>query len=676
VKESLRKSGIDIIGDVPWGTHICQFYQTKEDFMDILVPYFKTGLENNEFSMWITSGPLEVEDAKESLRMTVPDIDSYLEKGQIQIIPYSRFYAEEDVFDSERILNNLVEKLNQALASGYDGLRLSGNALWLENKDWSDFVNYEIKLDSAIGNYKMIALCTYSLDRFDATKIIEAAINHQFVLIKREGKLEQIKNSRREKEEERIQSLADIVESSNDAILTISLGGTIISWNKGAEQTYGYSAKEIIGKPISILEPPILVEETEELIEMFKQGDKIHNYETLRLREDARIINVSVTFSPIFDASKNLISISVISRDITRSKRVEEKLRKSEERYRIATEQTGQVVYEYDLRTDKSGWAGAIEEVTGYSLEEFQRFGKEVWLKNIHLTDMSSGNEKFQSARKTGGRFKEELRLRKKDGSCIYIENNGVWLKGYDGQPCEAIGVLKDITERKKTENFLKSIETVRKKEIHHRIKNNLQVISSLLDLQADKFNDTKVVEAFRESQNRVVSMALIHEELHEGGESEVLNSSIYLERLVENIFQTYRSRNADIRLNMDLEENIFFDMDTVVPLGLIVNELVSNSLKHAFVDRDNGQIQIKLCKEVSGGYKDNIAGSKQEESQGTSFILIVSDNGIGIPGDFDLENPVSLGMQLVNTLIDQLEGKLELKKDNGTEFTIKFRVM
>ncbi|HPS90409.1 MAG TPA: sensor histidine kinase [Methanosarcina vacuolata] len=116
--------------------------------------------------------------------------------------------------------------------------------------------------------------------------------------------------------------------------------------------------------------------------------------------------------------------------------------------------------------------------------------------------------------------------------------------------------------------------------------------------------------------------------------------------------------------------------MDTVVPLGLIVNELVSNSLKHAFVDRDNGQIQIELCKGESIGCKDNIAGSKQEEFHGTSFILIVSDNGVGIPGDFDLENPASLGMQLVNTLIDQLEGKLELKKGNGTEFTIKFRVM
>jgi len=676
VKDSLRKSGIDIIGYVPWGTHICQFYQTKEDFMNTLVPYFKTGLENNEFCMWIMSEPSEVGDAKESLRMTVPNIDSYLDKGQIQIIPYSRFYAEEGVFDSNRVLNILVEKLNQALSSGYDGLRLSGNALWLEKQDWSDFVNYEVKLDSDIGNCQMIALCTYSLDRFDATKIIEAAVNHQFVLIKREGKLEQIKNSRREKEEEKIRSLADIVESSNDAILTISLDGIITSWNKGAGQIYGYSAKEIIGKSISILEPSILVGETEELIELFKQGDKIHNYETLRVRENGRIINVSVTFSPIFDAFKKLISISVISRDITISKRVEEKLRKSEERYRIATEQTGQVVYEYDLRTDKSNWAGAIEEVTGYSFEEFQKFGKEVWLNNIHLTDMSSGDKKYQSARKTGGRFKEELRLRKKDGSCIYIENNGVWLTGYDDQLYGAIGVLKDITERKNTENFLKSIETARKKEIHHRIKNNLQVISSLLDLQADKFNDMKVVEAFRESQNRVVSMALIHEELHEGRGIEVLNSSRYLERLVENLFQTYRSENADIRLNMDLEENIFFGMDTVVPLGLIVNELVSNSLKHAFVDRDNGQIQIKLCKEESSECKDNIAGSKQEKFQSTSFILRVSDNGVGMPEDFDLENPTSLGMQLVTTLIDQLEGKFELKKNNGTEFNIKFRVV
>ena len=117
------------------------------------------------------------------------------------------------------------------------------------------------------------------------------------------------------------------------------------------------------------------MEETEELAELIKQGDRIHNYETLRLRKDGKIINVSLTLSPVFDASEQLTAISVIARDITKSKKAEEELKKNEERYRIVTEQTGQVVYDYDLRTNKSSWAGAIEEVTGYSFEELQ----EVW---------------------------------------------------------------------------------------------------------------------------------------------------------------------------------------------------------------------------------------------------------------------------------------------------------
>jgi two-component sensor histidine kinase len=134
-----------------------------------------------------------------------------------------------------------------------------------------------------------------------------------------------------------------------------------------------------------------------------------------------------------------------------------------------------------------------------------------------------------------------------------------------------------------------------RKKEIHHRIKNNLQVISSLLDLQADKFNDIKVVEAFRESQNRVISMALIHEELYKEKGTDILNFSEYIKMLADTLFQTYRVSSKNIYLNMDLEENVLFNIDTAVPLGIIVNELVSNSLKHAFIGKDKGEILIKL---------------------------------------------------------------------------------
>jgi PAS domain S-box-containing protein len=197
-----------------------------------------------------------------------------------------------------------------------------------------------------------MALCTYSLDRCNKIEIIKIIFNHQFALIKRDGRWEQMESSKSKKSEDKIQMLANVVESSDDAIMTESLDGIITSWNKGAEQVYGYSSKEVERVPISILEPSILVEETEELTELIKQGDKIHNYETLHLRKDGKIINVSLTLSPVFDASEKLIAISIIARDITKSKKVEEELLKNENRYRTVTEQTGQVVYDYDSRTD------------------------------------------------------------------------------------------------------------------------------------------------------------------------------------------------------------------------------------------------------------------------------------------------------------------------------------
>jgi two-component sensor histidine kinase len=282
---------------------------------------------------------------------------------------------------------------------------------------------------------------------------------------------------------------------------------------------------------------------------------------------------------------------------------------------------------------------------------------------------------------KEAAEFKEEFKMRKKDGTLIFVENGGICFKDHEGHLYRTVGVLRDITTQKETEATLAKIDILRKQEIHHRIKNNLQVISSLLDLQADKFSnrecikDSEVLEAFRESQNRVISMALIHEELYKGGEPDTLDLSAYLENLAENLFQTYKFGNTDINLKTDFEENLFFDMDNAVPLGIIVNELVTNSLKHAFTDRDNGEISIKLCRENNGECRNDIEESKNEECKGGSFILTVSDNGVGIPENIDFENLDSLGFQLIFSLIEQLDGEIELKGNNGTEFTITFTV-
>ncbi len=135
VSSGLRHTGINVIGDVPWGTHLCQFYKTQQDLADTLVPYFKSGLENNEFCMWVTSHPLDKNDAEELLRDTVKDLDSYLESGQLEILDYSEWYKKTGAFEADVVLKGWVDKLNSALERGFDGLRLTGNTLWLEEKD-------------------------------------------------------------------------------------------------------------------------------------------------------------------------------------------------------------------------------------------------------------------------------------------------------------------------------------------------------------------------------------------------------------------------------------------------------------------------------------------------------------------------------------------------------------
>jgi two-component sensor histidine kinase len=170
------------------------------------------------------------------------------------------------------------------------------------------------------------------------------------------------------------------------------------------------------------------------------------------------------------------------------------------------------------------------------------------------------------------------------------------------------------------------------------------------------------VLKAFKESIDRVISIAFIHEELYKGKNIEFLDFSQYMKELAENLLLTYRL-DTDVNLEFDLEENIFLDMDTAIPLGIIVNELVSNSLKYAFNGRDKGEIQIQLHR------------GESESDESTLFALTVSDNGVGIPENIDIEDLGSLGLQLVTSLVDQLDGELEMKRNNGTEFTVRFTV-
>ena len=197
--DALRKFGISHVGEIPWGTHLCQFYESKEDLIDILVPYFAEGLRNNEFCMWITSSPLEVKEAKEALSRVLPNIDEYFRKGQIEIISYNNWYLLGGKFDCNRVLQGWVQKEKYAIQLGFDGLRLSGNTFWVERDLWTSFVDYEEAVNSVIVEHRMIALCTYCLLSCSGTDVVDVIRNHVGTLIKQGKKWSLVENAVRRK---------------------------------------------------------------------------------------------------------------------------------------------------------------------------------------------------------------------------------------------------------------------------------------------------------------------------------------------------------------------------------------------------------------------------------------------------------------------------------------------
>jgi hypothetical protein len=186
--EGKRKSGITLVGDLPWGSHFCQFYKTKKDMLDIVVPYFRAGLENNEACVWVTSDFLTTDDALDAMKKTIPDFDGHLSKGQMEVFPYTDWYLKGGTFDLKRTLSMWMEKHDKALANGYAGLRVSGTPYWIDNKkDWDDFAAYEAEINNVISGTNLLVLCTYSLNKCGVAEILDVVKNHEFVITMSQG---------------------------------------------------------------------------------------------------------------------------------------------------------------------------------------------------------------------------------------------------------------------------------------------------------------------------------------------------------------------------------------------------------------------------------------------------------------------------------------------------------
>ena len=191
----MRKTGIDVVGDMPWGTHFCLFYETKDDILDTLVSYCKAGLESEEFCLWVVSEPVTVDEAKHALNQAVPELDRYLAGHSIEIVSAREWYLQDGTFDLKRVIGAWHEQLARALASGYTGVRVTGDTAWLEKKDWKDFCEYEEALNESVANQRLAVLCTYPLAACGAAEILDVVRTHQFATAKRHGRWDVIETA-------------------------------------------------------------------------------------------------------------------------------------------------------------------------------------------------------------------------------------------------------------------------------------------------------------------------------------------------------------------------------------------------------------------------------------------------------------------------------------------------
>lgn len=428
--------------------------------------------------------------------------------------------------------------------------------------------------------------------------------------------------------------------------------GEIVDVNPAACNYYGWSRTELLNKKITEINT-LSIEEIYQEMELARTQKRNRFFFKHRLA-NGEIRNVEVFSGAVVINQKNLL-YSIIH-DITEQKLAEEALISSEEKYRYMFAKNPQPMWIYDLDTLK------ILEVNdaainhyGYSREEFLAATLEDIRPPEDIPSLLNDVELTRTALNPAG----EWRHIKKDGSIINVEITSHSVL-FNNRPARHV-LIKDITERKKFEKQI--TEALKEKEIllrevHHRVKNNFQVIISLLSLQSDLIIDPVILNAFKESSNRIKSMALIHELLYQESNFESIDIKHYVQNLVDYLRRSYADTKSNFSISIDMED-IQIDIDKIIPCGLIINELISNSIKHAFPDGRDGEIHISF-KKIST----------------ESYCLILSDNGIGIPKNIDRDNLKSLGMMLINTLTKQINGELYIDSTKkGSEFRIIFKI-
>ena len=433
--------------------------------------------------------------------------------------------------------------------------------------------------------------------------------------------------------------------------------------NQAFADLTGYSPEELCGMTFKDITHPDDLERDVQSLEAIRAGGTDRwQAEKRYLKKDGSVIWVNVSGNVIHLENDRQARIITVIQDITDRKRAEEALKESLQQYNTIGDAIPYGVWVADAQGLCTYASSSFLEMVGMTLAQVQEFG---WLHLLPEKDAEPTRDHWLSCVQTGQDFNREHRFKSSDGSYRDVLAIGRPLRREDGTIVKWVGLNLDITDRKRTEDQLRESEErlrsslaekeVLLKEVHHRVKNNMQIIASLVDLQANELEDAAMRNMMNDVIYRVRSMAMVHEKLYQSTDLARVEFAGYARSLLGYLWRALGAAASGIQMKLDLQA-IYLPVTAAVPCGLMLNELFSNALKHAFAGRDGGEVAVSLQSDENG-----------------RVCLEVRDDGIGLPPETDLKTVRSLGLRLVQMLAGQLHATLELESDRGTRFSIIF---